>query len=349
MKKIFVFSILSAILTSSCISIQFTNLDIQTPPTVLYPYEVVNIAIANNTLFDSRGTEQSEYSFSLPTDSLSWVFVDTLTKYLDQQRFFGQVISIPYNTRSDYKFNRVNALTPQQVQSICKDAKVEGLVSLDFMQIGGKLARINNQTDFDEAELAMNFHILLNAYKSDGSSISKPIIYNDTIYWYGYPANYANIIPEAFLLPALEEAYSSTINYAVDNALKIFTPTWSTEERVYFSNGSKYMKEANKLIAKNDWQGAVSAWEKAYEQETNDSKRARIAYNLALGNEVLDNINKAFIWIKAAKSLENNISQQDIRNQINWYYDVLEKRNEQIKRIEEQLETNSSQKKDQTH
>lgn len=342
MKKILIFSILSAILTSSCISVQFTNLDIQTPPTVLYPNDVINIAIANNTLVDTRKIKDSEDSFSLPADSLSNVFVDTLAKYLDRQKFFGQVVCIPYNTRKDYLFNRVNPLTPEQVQSICKEAQVEGLISLDYIQIGGKLSKTDNQEILNEAELAMNFYILLNAYKADGSSMTKPILYSDTIYWYGYSPGYAGVIPDMLLLPTFEDAYTSTINYAVDNALKIFTPTWRTEERVYFANGSKYMKEANKSIAANNWQGAVSAWEKAYEQETNDSKRARIAYNLALGYETLDNIKKAHTWIRAAKNLENNISLPEIRNQINWYYEVIEERYKEAKRVEILLEPNTS-------
>lgn len=333
MKKIFIFSILTAIVASSCISVQFTKIDIAQPATVTFPKDVVNIAIVNNTLFDMSDTKKLENAYSLPMDSLSNIFADTLTKYLDRQKFFGQVVSIPYNTRKDYKFNTINLLSKEQVQSICKEAKVEGLISIDQIQIGGKMSRIDSYQETDELELAMSIHVLLSSYKADGTNIHKPLLYSDTLFWYGYPLGYSSFISDEYILPTLDNAYTSTINYAVANILEIYTPSWRTEERVYFSNGSKYMSEAATNIAANKWKEAVNAWEKDYAKGKNDNKLARTAYNLALGYEVLDDINKAFAWIEIAKNLENNVTQADVRNQINWYYEVLKQRVQEVNKL----------------
>lgn len=331
MNKVIFFAIISLFSMASCISVRFTNLDIQVPAQVTFPVEVVNIAIVNNIPEMDTPEESTKNIVRIPVDSLCNVFIDSLAYYLDKQQFFGQVVgwthyNIPKNGESILK-----PLNAEQIQEISKDAQVEGLISVDLFQLDGSITKLDNPFSLITKELALSSTIILRSYKADGTEVQKPVFMKDTLYWVGSDA------VSSFTLPSLDEAYIAAINHAVDRFINSYIPTWETVERAYFANGSGLMDKAAKFVVENKWQEAINTWEQAYREETNDAKRVRIAYNLALGNEAIDNIGKAITWIRAAKTSENSIKHSDIKEQIDWYYKELQKREVQSTTIKQQL------------
>lgn len=341
MKKVAFLAIISFITMTSCISVQFANIDVQNPAKVTFPREVVNLAIVNNVPPIPKDKDAPASEEILSMDSLSSVFVDSLAYYLDKQEFYGQILSYPKVIRTDYNSRTIKPLSKEQVQSITDEMKVDGLISIDLYQIQGSLDTQSAGYLSSIQELAIEIYVLIRAYTADGEEIQEPILFSDTLYWQGIP----NIQFKEYALPTLSEICTYVNGYAVEKALNAFVPFWSTEERAYFANGSPLMNQATKFVKENKWNDAISIWEEAYKSEKNQAKKVRIAYNLALGYETIDNISKAVTWIRAAKNSEGYLQHSDIREQIDWYYKELLKREMQTKKLKEQIgitETNTT-------
>lgn len=331
MKKVAFFTIIPFLTMMSCISVRFTNIDVQKPAQVTFPKEIVNLAIVNNV--PVIPIEKDSDTEILSLDSLSNVLVDSLAYYLDKQGFFGQVVAYPGFTRTDNDAQIIKTLNKEQVQSITQEMNVDGLISIDLFQIRGNNYQYPDQFNYFQ-QLAIEVYALVRSYTSDGREINDPILISDTLYWEGIPTLQAG---KEYALPTLSEICTYLNGYTVEKLIEAYTPSWSTEERAYFANGSPLMNQASKHVDANRWKDAISTWEEAYQTEKNSEKKVRIAYNLAVGYETTDNISKAITWIRAAKNTEQELNHPQIKEQIDWYYKELLKREIQSKIIKEQL------------
>lgn len=333
MKKVAFLAIISFITMTSCISVQFANIDVQNPAKVTFPREVVNLVVVNNVPPIPKDKDAPASEEILSMDSLSSVFVDSLAYYLDKQDFYGQVISYPGATRTDYNSKTIKPLTKEQVQLIAQEMNVDGVISIDLYQIQGTIDTQSSAYLSSIQEIAIEVYVLIRSYTADGEELQEPVFFSDTLYWQGIP----NIQFKEYALPTLSEICTYVNGYTVEKMLNSFVPSWSTEERAYFANGSSLMKQAAKLVNENKWNDAIAIWEEAYKSEENQAKKARIAYNLAVGNETIDNLSKAITWIRAAKNSEGYLRHSDIKEQIDWYYKELLKREMQKKKLKEQI------------
>lgn len=97
----------------------------------------------------------------------------------------------------------------------------------------------------------------------------------------------------------------------------VFTVYNAWENRALFK-GNNTTARGNRLAVTNNWQQAVDAWQAAYRTETSNNERGKLAYNLALGYEVLSNLFEAKKWITASFVEHGNKKAQayaDILNQ----------------------------------
>lgn len=73
------------------------------------------------------------------------------------------------------------------------------------------------------------------------------------------------------------------------------------EDRLmYKGKKNTEMQRGERLVIANNWQQGVDSWLKAYTASTNTTEKGKIAYNLALGYEVLGNLEEAKKWITTA-------------------------------------------------
>lgn len=76
------------------------------------------------------------------------------------------------------------------------------------------------------------------------------------------------------------------------------TPTYYTVTR-YFYDKPKKNKKLSEGVRRSkvaDWQGAIESWQEAMHTAKKDKHKGRIALNIAVGYEVLGDLNKALEW-----------------------------------------------------
>lgn len=96
----------------------------------------------------------------------------------------------------------------------------------------------------------------------------------------------------------------------------VFTVYNAWENRALFK-GNNTTERGNRLAVTNNWQQAVDAWQAAYRSEASNNERGKLAYNLALGYEVLGNLSEAKKWITSSFVEHGNKQAQAYADVIN--------------------------------
>jgi tetratricopeptide (TPR) repeat protein len=80
------------------------------------------------------------------------------------------------------------------------------------------------------------------------------------------------------------------------------TPTYYTVTRYFYDKPRKNKKlsEGVRRSKVADWKGAIAAWEEALTIARKDKHKGRICYDIAVGYEVLGNLDKALEWASKA-------------------------------------------------
>jgi hypothetical protein len=97
---------------------------------------------------------------------------------------------------------------------------------------------------------------------------------------------------------------TESINHAAFDAGVIYgqriTPTYYTVTRNFYDKPKKNKKlsEGVRKSKVADWQGAIQSWEEAMKIAKKDKHKGRISLNIAVGYEVLGDLDKALEWAK---------------------------------------------------
>lgn len=302
MKKNILFTIGLLISLCSCISTESIVINMQQPATVTLPPEIVNLTIVDNaavrTLNHAPEMADKEVEF-VPYDSVKISFVKNLLNKIAEKEFFGDVQVYPYEIRTDTAYFEEKILEQEQISAISDTTNADGLLTLDNFAVSSSSELINGYK-----EIALCIQAKLRLFSPNGALLSSPMYLNDTLYW--SEVDYSYEFPIIKELPTLRDALSEINDHASNLIIRQFVPYWISATRTYFPD-----KITKKMIEENKWDSARGVWMSAFdgEQETKRMKRGRLAYNIALAYECVDNIEEANNWInKACMILPNSIS-----------------------------------------
>lgn len=318
MKKVFLLALIFPIFLGSCISIKYTAFEVKEPATITFPPEIVNLILVDNISVPSyEGTDSLSFSDpeTVTFDSAKIAFVEALYHQLDEAEYFGSVDIYPYEIRNDENYFQEQPLLKKQIMDISSEMEADAILSLDNFLV---LSAVKDYYVYGMAvkELSVGLTAKLNVYTADGKTLSTPLFFNDTLYW-SEESEYGYFQP----LPSLKEAVESITQVASEAIAKQFTPYWSMQTRAYFSD-----KETESLLAANKWNEARTVWETAYENEKGDAKKARLAFNIALANEYLDDLDKAVEWMNKAEELLPGNQNATTKSQFILYKEILDRR-----------------------
>jgi hypothetical protein len=129
-------------------------------------------------------------------------------------------------------------------------------------------------------------------------------------------------------LPALRTAsYNAGFKYG-----QRISPHWLEVPRFYYLSGGKGMRNAGKMAASEDWQGAADIWKKLAYQE-DEKTAAKASFNMALVCEMQDLLIPALDWaIKSYFIIQRPVTKE--------YIDQLRVRYAKQKVVTDQLPLN---------
>lgn len=314
---------------SSCVSTNYLSIDIREPALITFPSEIENITILNNIPDDSDSTIANDTTYTIiSSDSTNLLLTDLLTEYIKGEDYFGNVSGYDKNQPK----NGAN-LSEKEIINICKETQSDALISINSANFTGKQTFFTDDPGFQTIEIGSE--VMLMIYKANGEFMRPTINFADTFYWEGYALDQINYRT----LPTPDEAMVETVKLTADVLTQQLVPHWQTQNRWYYSDHSSQMKQAAKFVKENKWENAREIWSQLFEKEGKITRKIRLASNIALAYECMDNVTKAYEWNKIAIKLLSENNNATLNDEIILYKVLLERRTKQKKKLDEQFVT----------
>ncbi|GAB6010501.1 DUF6340 family protein [Viscerimonas tarda] len=288
---------------SSCSTIETIRISVEKPAQVTLPPSIRSIVIVNNAVQqpDSIGytivNGKGEDDVVVPSDSLNAInnmLTQALAQFMDDEKFFDKVTLFDKPLRTDNVFLAETLIDDTTIQRIAAETGADAVVSLDrFLTkiILIKQARYHTNLSMLEVKIQAKFRV----YSNEGKLMGPPVSFNDTLYW-----NDAN---EYVPFPGMKEGLKQAALHTADKMVPMFIPYWMEQNRWYYTNSGGKMMKATQYAVANKWKEAALIWGEVYETEESSVRRAKLASNIALANEMLDDVENAMNWANISYNL----------------------------------------------
>ena len=309
------------IIFSSCSSIYRFSIDVQEPAMITLPVSAQNVLILNNSLAQplDNGIERDLNGKSIPADyplaldSMVWPAISEIANVLGESNFFNTVAIYKEPLRKDGEWLSPVYLSKEQQYNFFESDNFDALFVVErllfYLKENVNINKLNESTPYIDirADGVLNCSMYvygkekpLSTFVVFDSLFVKYITYNDSL----------------FLFKEIPEGVLHNLSIMVGNqAAKCVVPTWQTVERVLFVSQGARMQEAAGYAANRRWKNAESIWITEFEKNTKPVNKAKIAFNIAVANEMQDKLEPALEWVLKAKDYFKN-SNTDIENQI---------------------------------
>jgi len=301
MKNVFTYALLLVFLTS-CNSLNFINIDVKKPAQVTIPATVRSVAIVNNSAVQPSniGHEnvegKEENNIEVHTDSLGIILTQATAQFIGEENFYDNVVA--YNTplRADNLYLTEAYIDSATIDRIIAETGADAIVSIDRLLVSSRHLTVVINGKKEPKSLCLGIDARIRIYMPPTYQAYGPVSYKDSVCWAGTwrDSYYSEDIPER------EEALKHIVLRAADRISLALVPSWETEERWYYSDANTEMKKASVKASANDWLEAAKIWGELFDKDKNTTKKAKLAMNIALANEMLDDMENASVWVDIA-------------------------------------------------
>jgi len=334
-------------LLTSCAGIQTLTIQTQEPAQVTLPTKVEKLLVVDNTAnqpFDightkmQLGRKQAE-KVSVRTDSLSLIYTEALTQFLNEEGFYDIVMLHNEPMRADSEYWREDPIAPEKMQELKEASGADAVVSLDKLLIASDWEDLFLQQGYPYSKMTGKISSTLRVYMPTQEGLIPTVQYIDSLYWEGFDISSDGMAYAEFVIPHAENALKELAIYAADKMTYVLTPHWITQERWYYTLGSSTMREAEAFAKQAKWEEAIAKWNDFYLSTKKTIDKAKAASNIAFGYEMLDDIESAHEWALMAEKLfdasttVNSLERKRIsiyKNELERRLDVSNKLNMQI-------------------
>ncbi len=338
MKQLFIILFLG-ILLSSCKGLRDISIQVEKPALITIPKEIQSIGILNRSIPAPNSGLEATLTLEKPEGDieLSGECLRGLKETLAQSDRFVYVGCDTTLQAADQKSLEFGFELPWNfVDSLCKAEKVDAILSLEFFDTDfsiqnpgvtavnalGQILSGNNTSI--EVRGAANADAGFRVYHP----LSQTIIYEDKFEFEKRWSvrSYSAIDAVNKLIREKDALYEVSYETGVDFGQNI-VPLLYWEWRSYFKvKGEMKIGEVHALS--NNWENAIVSWTGAYNSSSKRKLRGKAAFNIALGYEMIGDLQSAQKWIQIAamnyqKSviynydyiIENRIWEQEKLNQ----------------------------------
>ena len=298
--------LITLLICTSCMSIYKYSVDIQEPALIALPVSSKNVLILNNTVAqpDDYGISrtinwQPVYdNFSISIDSVIWKAINRMAIVLDESNFFNEVAVYLKPVREDAAGLSKAELFAKIQSEFSDEEKFEVMLVIDrllFSVMVDVMANWSYQTRLINLKVFGLITCSMYSFDNDKPfstfTISDSLLIKSLVFY--EPINVFKEIPELAL---------NILSLAIaEKAAQRFIPSWKTSERFFFTNINPRMRRATDYVFKNNWSEAETLWTDELGKKKKPVDKARIAINLALANEMQDNIEQAYQWALNSK------------------------------------------------
>ncbi|GHU63391.1 hypothetical protein FACS1894123_06070 [Bacteroidia bacterium] len=317
----------------ACDSVRKLSIEVQKPAAVTLPVSAQNVLILNNAVPQPstygitqtfNGVEIKD-SCRIELDSIAWRTANIISKELKNSKFFNRVAIYREAIRSDNEWLTSYAI-PKPIQHEFYDvADYDALMTIDRLIFAVKedVRKLSDDDRTIKSYLPSSFptpqfgYGISNEFPELGHFTNIRVEGMLTCSFYvpntDKPFKTISISDSLFFINGVENELSFIYKkipeiiiaeICQNMAQKIascFFPTWERADRLVFMNSYARMKEANVYSLSEKWDKAKELWIAEFESQKKPISKARIASNIALACEMMDDIETALDWATKAK------------------------------------------------
>ncbi|RLD61964.1 MAG: hypothetical protein DRJ01_07005 [Bacteroidetes bacterium] len=307
--KIYLFFILIVLITTSCRTVSFVNLQVLKPAEITLPKNVKSFSVVNNSFLQNQYSivtkkRKSNIDYKMLNIDTTKVknlsvnsIVKSLTEMLNDSPLFTKAVLVNEKQKKE-------TLNWDYVSSICKKNETEALISLEAFIHDDSVSFDGFYTDYGYVYYTfMNFKVttVWRIYYPDEKKIIDRDIQISNVPFEAYAYSFKESIKE---LPNEQVISEEIANYTANDFFRRISPAWTDCSRMYFT-GSTNMLKAKNFVENNYWKEATELW-----QNDVNNKNKRIsgdaAYNMALAFEMEGDLDNALVWAKKSYQIYGN-------------------------------------------
>lgn len=305
---IIIFSL--TILATSCAGIRYMTIETREPARVTLPSQIKSVLIVNNVPqqpdeigHNIKKLGKNNYDkISASSDSIAIFYTEALAQFLDEEQYFDETQYSNKQLRRDNNIWLEQPLQPETMIEMRKESGADAIISLDKLILQTYRTDHFYQEGYIYGDLNGRIQSTIRIYLPTLEGEIPSIQYNDSLKWEGYDIKDGRAYAD-FILPTAEEAMKELAIYAAEKMTKVFVPHWEFQDRWLYTSFKSKMREADLYTKSNQWADAIIIWKLIFEKEKDKVNKAKIAHNIAVGYEMLDEMNNSLQWADVAYEL----------------------------------------------
>jgi len=302
------FSFLMAL--TSCSSVYQLSIDVQEPAPLTLPVRANRVLIVNNTVVQPNNVGLSRTfgdkpveNYELDLDSVSWAVMEGFANRIEDAHFFEETSFYKKIIREDDEWIATIPLPEAFRDELFNIQGFDAIISIDRF-----LFNLNVQVKPNVREQAGSYFYVFTDNRLEGGVTCSVYLYNKETPFSTFTLMDSLFYKESLytdsltILKELPESMVIDLAYILgEKAAYHITPSWFRQERTIYVGSNSRMQEAFSYSKKGNWNRAESLWLDLFDSKTKNSDKAKLANNIALANEMRDNLDAALRWAEKAK------------------------------------------------
>lgn len=232
--------------------------------------------------------------------------IDTTLKALGDLLFESGRYDVVIPENRFLKIQSTSLITSEmpwnEVKELCDTFNTDAILSLDFFKtrvitqyetLESYDTYSGNYFNQSHANMKVFYEAIFRIYDASNEKVIMRRLMSDTLTWEGTDLTVKALFH--WFTPVKKALTETGIAIALNLSGKI-CPVWRNEKRGYFASGDSNMKQAAPLIYSNQWEAAVALWKDTAEKTKSKSLKSRAEFNIALGYEMLGDIDTSIKW-----------------------------------------------------
>lgn len=321
MQKIITFTLLIFSILSLQAQLKRFTVEVPYPPKFKISDSIQSFTIMNRSMnsefvnYDEKQLQLDFYRKNFDTNFilLDSTAADTTIKVLGELLFESQrfdiVIPVDRNIYRLQEFtNTPDPLDWDYVEAICEMYQTDALIVLENMAIravtnyksgyGYDYDILGNRLKYHYASMDFYSRAHWRIYDPKVKVAVVDIIMNmDTIYWDNTDFEIIDLFKG---LPTIKDATITTAIKLAFNFNDVIAPRWVSDTRYYYVMKNAAIDSAIQMAAEGNWAGALENWLQ-FADYGKRSEKSKIMLNIALGYEMVGDIERAIEWAKKSR------------------------------------------------
>jgi hypothetical protein len=324
---------------SSCTIYKDFPIDVYKPGEVGLPPNAKKIAIVSRNFKYTNDTLQNYYKSdyrlmkdkkneSLNIDSLAVSkALERLASGLQEGGKFEKIETLPYNTIKAHRGEKLSTFNWDLVNNLATPVNADLLISLETLSYFFSSYNSNDTVDPPSNEVITA--AVWGIYDPSTKKLIDRKQMVDTISWNGFDEETQT---RKYNLPQRIDAIKLACEIVGENYAKRLTPSWQKVYRMYTIPPIEDFRKAAEYFEGGKWDDAINLWA-IYTPEKFRKLAIYARYNIAMGFEIKDEIDKALNWITKAETMAISIKSLEDLKMVELYKKILIQRLADYKKL----------------